>query len=840
MAISTLTTMLRRSGGTTAVIKSLRRHSTKTRVAQLAIFAMGIVFFFDPLVSIMVVGKVFGSIVQDFPLSSEKFSFLIDTTATPVTSIFPKSTWLIFAADLIQREIDKIKEAGNEEINFGSGYSLALSSISYQFYPCLLLGLSILQILTGREIGPILDAEKRARFSHNRNQLIADGGANVKTRSCNWYLPFAVLNIFIWYSFSQQVESGKSEDLSSLATTWLTSAVATIIITQMLFVIQKRDGKFPIVEYFIELKERNRMAYLTDTFPSVSSSASIPYNLSSKSEDADGYLKSTPKKDRCKVLDMNTGENESSAKKNYLGCWKGAPLLNPHDGIACLVHGIATAIPITLSLIFSWATGSIYVALGVDRMIISWILHDSLSTEIMPVAVFLASFLLSLIIGSSWCSISILIPGTMPLLVDSLGGDSKVVALTLASILSGAAAGDHIGPFSETAILSAIIAGSEIRRHILTQAPYALFVFILSVLVGTLPISYGGYPDYVGHTVGVAVLIVFVVFACRQVDGSQTDQSSIPGQIQDQPITQTLYPLIGGRGKKRSENSAGRDNQHQESTMDNFSILDSSTQVGTEVVEASNGMSSIQIQSKTHNLRSFKNKLKKVNSERCDPILGLVEDGLLPEKYRSESQMPPLGDRLPSIENKKRLIEATIKNAEKDGNMFSDSLRTFLRTAEQKLGKILDNNENLEVSGSASADSTGDDSLDNLMMDIAAKGWRKGINNLLGDEEDGESLTSAGEEYTTDEASTLMESDDSATATSSSLGGNGQSTYFTGNGDITSCASSATDPSEFSSRLIEPLEFSKSRETLQHGRWNNNEEFQIDDAFSVDYTIGSF
>ena len=39
--------------------------------------------------------------------------------------------------------------------------------------------------------------------------------------------------------------------------------------------------------------------------------------------------------------------------------------------------------------------------------------------------------------------------------------------------------------------------------------------------------------------------------------------------------------------------------------------------------------------------------------------------------------------------HKKRLIEATIKKAEEDGNVFSDSVRLFLRTAEQKLGNIL-------------------------------------------------------------------------------------------------------------------------------------------------------
>jgi len=866
VGVSTLMTMVRRSGGTTAVMKSLRHHSSKTRVAQVVIFSMGVVIFFDPYVSIMVVGEVLGSIIKGFPLSSEKVSFLIDTTAAPVASIFPKSTWLIFAGDLIQREIDKITELGIEEISFPSGYSLVLSSISYQFYPCLILGLAILQILTGREMGPILDAENQARFSYNTSDQDDEVRMTVRKRSWNWYIPVVFLNIFLWFAFNQAGldYTGKSQDPAFLATTWLISVGATIILTQIIFILQKRNGRLPFLDYYIDRKENNRIAYLTDTFPSASGSASIPYNPSSKSEDTDGYLK-TAHNDHRKILKMNTGEDTNDSEgNNYLGCLKDAPLLNFQDGIACLVHGTATAVPITLSLVFAWATGSVYIALGVDRVIISWILNDSLSTEILPVAVFLAAFLLSLIIGSSWCSISILIPGTMLPLVDSLGGDSKVLVLTLASILSGAAAGDHIGPFSETTILSAIISGSEVRQHCLTQAPYALFVFVLSLLVGTLPVSYDGYPDYVGYIIGVAVLIVFVIFVCRQVERYQ---SSIPGQIQDQPITKSLHPMMAGEIGNTIEESSdmsskleidtsdgilvGKENKPQQPTVEEVCILHSSTQQGTEVVETSNGMPSIQIQNKTNNLRSFKNKLQKINNTGGDPVLGLVEDGLLPENFRSELQKPPLGERPPSSnykkdpanENKKRLIEATIKKAEQDGNMFSDSLRTFLRTAEQKLGKILDNNESLEISGSGSADSSGDDSLDNLMMDIAAKGWRTSINDLLGD--DAETLTSAGEDYTTDGASTLLESDDSATATSSSLGGNGQSTYFTNNGDVTSCASTATGRSEYStgtSRLLNPLEFNKTRQTLQHG-WDDNEELssRVDDIFSAtDYTKASF
>jgi len=355
-------------------------------------------------------------------------------------------------------------------------------------------------------------------------------------------------------------------------------------------------------------------------------------------------------------------------------------------------------------------------------------------------------------------------------------------------------------------------------------------------LVGTLPVSYNGYPDYVGYVIGVAVLILFVFIACSQVE---IYQSSIPGQIQDQPITQNLHSAMGGNpGNAFEEVSAmsskfelgslveilGGDDQSQHSNAELLSILHSPTQQGMEVVD---------IQS---NLQSFRNKLQKISGELCDPILG-----------RSKLQKPLRGKKLKhsANDNKKLLIDATVKEAEQDGNMFSESLRTFLRTAEQKLGKIMDNNENLEISRSVSADSTGDDSLDYLMQDIASKGWRKSINNLLGD--DAEAGTSGGEYYTTDGgSSSLQESDDSATATSSSsIEGNGQSTYFTDHGAITSCASSATGPSTSdyttgSSRLMKPLEFNKVRQPLPN-RWNDNDfSSQVDDVFSAAYKQSSF
>ena len=186
------------------------------------------------------------------------------------------------------------------------------------------------------------------------------------------------------------------------------------------------------------------------------------------------------------------------------------------------------------------------------------------------------------------------------------------------------------------------------------------------------------------------------------------------------------------------------------------------------------------------------------------------------------------------------MIEATITKAETDGKVFSDSLRVFLRTASEYAGKIIEgdtkkgnvtNNKSLKVPGSASADSDGDDSLDNLMSDILTKGRRGRFNNL-GDSAN--TVSSGAEDYTTDGNGSFLETDISETATLFSSTDNGESTIFSSNGDDTSMGSVLTGPSAYS--------FTKSRQAM-HATWIDNEfTSNVDEECTTtgDYTKASF
>jgi len=394
VSISTFMTMLERSGGTNAVMEAIKHHSSKTRVAQLGIFITGVFIFFDPYVSIMVVGKVLGSILKGFPLSSEKISFLIDTTAMPVASIFPKSSWIMFAADLIQTEIDN----NIVGLSDASGYSIVLSTVKYQFYPILILGLIAIQLFTGREMGPILEAENQSRLNYNSKDQKIDGLAlEIAERSWNWCFPVFLLNILLWVAFAQlDINFTEGNQKSGfVTTTWVTSTMATILLTQIFFFLQNKDGNLCCLGDYFNRSDENRIAFLTDTFPSASASGSvsIPFEPSSKSEDSEEYFLKGSEKNHLKALNMHTEDINEEKRKCRFHCSKEESLLNLHEGVECLVQGTIQAVPAILSLIFAWATGYVYRTLGIDRVVISWILSDTISTEALPIVVFFCSIL---------------------------------------------------------------------------------------------------------------------------------------------------------------------------------------------------------------------------------------------------------------------------------------------------------------------------------------------------------------------------------------------------------------------------------------------------------------
>ena len=115
-------------------------------------------------------------------------------------------------------------------------------------------------------------------------------------------------------------------------------------------------------------------------------------------------------------------------------------------------------------------------------------------------------------------------------------GNSVVFYSTLAGILSGSVAGDHASPISDTTILSALASQCNLIEHVRTQMPYALWMVVFSILIGTLPVGYvisyqffpflsssnilfryEAYPTGVGFLFGYILILLLAFAVCRPI-----------------------------------------------------------------------------------------------------------------------------------------------------------------------------------------------------------------------------------------------------------------------------------------------------------------------------------
>ena len=112
---------------------------------------------------------------------------------------------------------------------------------------------------------------------------------------------------------------------------------------------------------------------------------------------------------------------------------------------------------------------------------------------------------------------SILFPLILIPTYDAAGGDETIFYAVTAGVLSGSVAGDHISPISDTTVLSALACDCDLLAHVNTQAPYAVVVSVIAILLGTIPVGFDAFPNIVGLLLGWGVIIAFLYFACVPV-----------------------------------------------------------------------------------------------------------------------------------------------------------------------------------------------------------------------------------------------------------------------------------------------------------------------------------
>lgn len=156
-----------KNGGMEGLVSFLKKFVKSKKSAQVTGWIMGILIFFDDYANTLLVGNTLRPLTDSYKISREKLSYIVDSTAAPVTSIAIISTWIGYEISLISESFNNLGISENPYIFF-------IRTIPYRFYPIFALLFGFLIAYSLRDFGPMLKAERRA---FEEGKVIRDGSS---------------------------------------------------------------------------------------------------------------------------------------------------------------------------------------------------------------------------------------------------------------------------------------------------------------------------------------------------------------------------------------------------------------------------------------------------------------------------------------------------------------------------------------------------------------------------------------------------------------------------------------------------------------------------------------
>lgn len=177
-------------GGSHAVAEALGKRIKTRKQAQLLPYALGLLVFFNDYVNTVIVGNATRDITGKHRVSTEKLSYVIDSTAAPIATIAPVSDWIGYQVALIGTVFVTLS------ITEPKPYTAFLLSIPWNFYCILAIAAVPMIILMGNDFGPMRQAEERALSS---GELVAVGDVPLSDVENDLGTPFDPSKATVWH-----------------------------------------------------------------------------------------------------------------------------------------------------------------------------------------------------------------------------------------------------------------------------------------------------------------------------------------------------------------------------------------------------------------------------------------------------------------------------------------------------------------------------------------------------------------------------------------------------------------------------------------------------------------
>lgn len=537
MLMGSMVAIVSRSGGMLGLVDTFAGLARTPRMAQFTGWLLGLFVFFDDYANTLLLGKTLQPLTDRLRVSREKLAYIVDSTAAPVAGLALVSTWVATEIAYIADGLAKVP--GGAELNAAE---LFIDSLPYRFYVWLALLLVPLLALMGRDFGPMLAAERRARRGETDrsgaggeatlpvDELEASPG--VPTRWWNAVLPVgltvAAVVAFLYRSgVDPEVPDqtwrdifGNADPFGSLvwgALVGVVGAMALILPQRILSWQETLDaawiGATKMVPALTILWLAGALSAATgndasgdDEATAAAFAADVEWGVWSVGERAE----TTEDRQAGFVALQEKGFDAARL-------WAVARGLGLTDGQAAALLPLGTgptpAVDPYPHRAYRLYTGEFLWGLIGERIAPAWL----------PTLVFILAALIAFSTGTSWGTMALLMPLAVPIALEATAGPNGIdpshvlVMGSIGGVLAGAIFGDHCSPISDTTVLSSQASGCDHVAHVNTQMPYALLGASVAIVFGTLPLGFG-VPVWILWPLQIASLVAAVRLLGKRVD----------------------------------------------------------------------------------------------------------------------------------------------------------------------------------------------------------------------------------------------------------------------------------------------------------------------------------
>ncbi|WP_125154379.1 Na+/H+ antiporter NhaC family protein [Clostridium rectalis] len=462
MTIGGLIALISKMGGARAVAESLAKKAKSPISAQIITWILGLFVFFDDYANSLIVGPIMRPVTDKMKISREKLSFIVDSTAAPISGIALISTWVGYEVSLIKDAYTGIGQNVN-------AYGLFIETIPYRFYNILILAFIVISALTLREFGPMLKAERRARTT---GKVLGDGAKPMVSSETTNLEPREGIKLNIWNAIVP-------------ITVLLIGAFAGFYYNGYVAIMAGKDTALQ------ELLTNSPASFLAIREAFGASDASIV---------------------------LFQAALLASIVAIAMGLWQ--KIFTIGEAIDTWVEGMKSLVITGVILLLAWSLSSVIKELGTAKFLVT-ILSNSLPKFILPSIIFIMGSIISFATGTAYGTMGILMPLTIPLAFSLGAGDSQYMIVSASAVLTGAIFGDHCSPISDTTILSSMGAACDHLEHVKTQIWYAISTAIITVIFGYIPAGLG-VPVYIVLPVSIMAIVALLYIVGKPIDSSES------------------------------------------------------------------------------------------------------------------------------------------------------------------------------------------------------------------------------------------------------------------------------------------------------------------------------